>query len=138
MVTTLFDAGYFHSIGIQKLPNCDEQEESLFDEAERHRKGQCISSRTIIELFKLNQMEERTARIDAYLSDSMSSEERKDFEQQLETDPELKKEVELQKKTFALLEAAAFIETKEKFVQSINRNQADQLVEHSLKLQPCY
>ncbi|MDG1333878.1 MAG: hypothetical protein P8P74_16190 [Crocinitomicaceae bacterium] len=59
-------------------------------------------------------MDERTAKIDAYLSDSMSSEEKKAFEQQLETDVELKTEVELQRKTFALLEAAAYIETKDK------------------------
>ncbi|MFK7784848.1 MAG: hypothetical protein AB8B56_07025 [Crocinitomicaceae bacterium] len=59
-------------------------------------------------------MEERTAKIDAYLSDSMTSEERKAFEQMLATDAELKKEVELQRKTFNLLEAAAFIETKDK------------------------
>jgi hypothetical protein len=123
VVTALLDARYFYSIGIQKLPNRNEQEESLFDEAERHRKGQCISSRTIIELFKLNQMEERTARIDAYLSDSMSSEERKDFEQQLESDTALKQEVELQRKTFALLEAAAFIETKER-VRAINQQKS--------------
>ena len=68
-------------------------------------------------------MEERTAQIDAYLSDSMSSEERKEFEQQLESDAALKREVELQRKTFALLEAAAFMETKER-VRAINQQKS--------------
>lgn len=67
-------------------------------------------------------MEERTTQIDAYLSDSMSSEEKKAFEQRLETDTDLKKEVELQRKTFALLEAAAYIETKDK-IRAMNQQQ---------------
>lgn len=58
--------------------------------------------------------EQRTAQIDAYLTDSMSSEEKKAFELALENDPELKAEFDLQKKTTALLEAAAFIDTKNK------------------------
>lgn len=65
-------------------------------------------------------MEERTAQIDAYLSDSMTSEEKKAFEQELKTNSELKNEVELQRKTFALLEAAAYIETKDK-IRAINQ-----------------
>jgi hypothetical protein len=68
-------------------------------------------------------MEERTARIDAYLSDSMSSEERAAFEQELETNAELLQEVELQRKTFALLEAAAFIETKDK-IRALNQQKS--------------
>lgn len=58
--------------------------------------------------------EQRTAQIDAYLTDSMSSEEKKAFELSLENDLELKADFELQKKTTALLEAAAFIDTKNK------------------------
>lgn len=68
-------------------------------------------------------MEERTAQIDAYLSDSMSSEEKKAFEQELENDLELKEEVQLQKKTFALLEAAAYIETKDK-IRALNQKKS--------------
>lgn len=68
-------------------------------------------------------MEERTVKIDAYLSDSMSSEEKKAFEQELETDAELKQEVELQRKTFALLEAAAYIETKDK-IRAMNQRKS--------------
>lgn len=68
-------------------------------------------------------MEERTTKIDAYLSDSMTSEERKSFEQELETNADLKKEVELQRKTFALLEAAAFIETKDK-IRALNQQKS--------------
>ena len=68
-------------------------------------------------------MEERTAQIDAYLSDAMTSEEKKAFELALETDPELGKEVILQKKTFALLEAAAFIETKDK-IRALNQKKS--------------
>lgn len=65
-------------------------------------------------------MEERTAQIDAYLSDSMTSEEKKAFEAALENDIELRKELDLQKKTTALLEAAAFLETKNK-IQAMNQ-----------------
>lgn len=68
-------------------------------------------------------MKERTAQIDAYLSESMSSEERNAFEIALEKDPELKKEMILQKKTFALLEAAAFIETKDK-IRALNQKKS--------------
>ena len=68
-------------------------------------------------------MEERTAQIDAYLSDSMTSEEKKAFELALENDSELKKDFILQKKTFALLEAAAFIETKNK-IHAINQQKS--------------
>lgn len=68
-------------------------------------------------------MEERTARIDAYLSDSMTSDEKKAFELDLENNSELTKEVELQKKTVALLEAAAFIETKNK-IQALNQKKS--------------
>lgn len=68
-------------------------------------------------------MEERTAQIDTYLSGSMTSEEEKAFELALENDPELRKDVDLQKKTFALLEAAAFIETKDK-IRAINQQKS--------------
>jgi len=123
VVSALFDARYFRSIGIQKRSNCHEQEESLFDEVEGNCEGQRITSRTINELFKLNQMEKRTAQIDAYLSGSMTPEELKTFEQELETNSELKQEVDLQRKTFALLEAAAFLETKEK-VRALNQQKS--------------
>lgn len=68
-------------------------------------------------------MEERTAQIDTYLSGSMTSEEEKAFELALENDLELRKDVDLQKKTFALLEAAAFIETKDK-IRAINQQKS--------------
>ena len=66
-------------------------------------------------------MEERTAQIDDYLSDSMTLEEKKAFELALENDPELKADLTLQKKTFAILEAAAYIETKDK-IRAMNEN----------------
>lgn len=65
-------------------------------------------------------MEELTSQIDAYLSDSMTSEEKKAFEAALQHDAKLKKELDLQKKTTALLEAAAFLETKNK-IQAMNQ-----------------
>ncbi len=68
-------------------------------------------------------MEERTAKIDAYLSDSMTSEERLSFEEELSANEDLRKEVELQRKTFALLEAAAYIDTKNK-VAALNRQKS--------------
>ncbi len=68
-------------------------------------------------------MEERTAKIDAYLSDSMTSEERLSFEEELSANEGLRKEVELQRKTFALLEAAAYIDTKNK-VAALNRQKS--------------
>ncbi len=68
-------------------------------------------------------MEERTAQIDAYLSDAMTSEEKKTFELALKNDHELRKDVDLQKKTFALLEAAAFIATKDK-IRKINQQKS--------------
>lgn len=68
-------------------------------------------------------MEERTARIDAYLSDSMTSEERFAFEEEMKVNEELRNDVALQRKTFALLEAAAFIDTKNK-VMAINQQKS--------------
>ncbi len=68
-------------------------------------------------------MEERTARIDAYLSDSMTSEERSAFEKELDANEELREEVALQRKTFSLLEAAAYIETKNK-VAALNQQKS--------------
>ena len=68
-------------------------------------------------------MEERTARIDAYLSDSMSTGERLAFEEEMNNNEELRKEVMLQRKTFALLEAAAYIDLKRK-VQAINEQKS--------------
>lgn len=68
-------------------------------------------------------MEERTARIDAYLSDSMTSDERLAFEEEMNTDEALRNDVALQRKTFALLEAAAYINTKEK-VMALNRQKS--------------
>jgi hypothetical protein len=68
-------------------------------------------------------MEERTAQIDDYLSDALTSEEKIAFELALENDPELQGEVTLQKKTFALLEAAAFIETKDK-IRALNQRKS--------------
>lgn len=68
-------------------------------------------------------MEERTARIDAYLSDSMTSEDRSAFEKELDINEELRKEVALQRKTFSLLEAAAYIETKNK-VSALNQQKS--------------
>jgi hypothetical protein len=53
----------------------------------------------------------------------MSPDERKTFELELEKNPELKKEVDLQKKTFALLEAAAYIETKHK-IRALNQKRS--------------
>lgn len=67
--------------------------------------------------------EQRTAQIDAYLTDSMSSDEKKAFELALENDPELKAEFNLQKKTTALLEAAAFLATKNK-ISAINQQKS--------------
>lgn len=59
-------------------------------------------------------MEDLTTKIDLYLSGNMTMEDRLAFELALENDAELRAEVELQKKTQALLERGAYIDLKEK------------------------
>lgn len=59
-------------------------------------------------------MEELTNEIDRYLSEEMSPSELETFKKRLESDESLRGEVNLQRKTFRLLEAAAWVETKNK------------------------
>lgn len=59
-------------------------------------------------------MEDRTKRIDLYLNDGLSKADRLAFEALMEKDESLRKELELQQKTSELLEAAAWLKTKEK------------------------
>ncbi|MFT5822549.1 MAG: hypothetical protein ACI8ZM_003805 [Crocinitomix sp.] len=65
-------------------------------------------------------MEDLTTKIDRYLTDEMSEKEKQHFELELENNVLLKEELNLQKKTMALLERAAQIDLKEK-VAAINQ-----------------
>lgn len=68
-------------------------------------------------------MEELTAKIDLYLSGKMNPEEARAFENEIDSDKNLRDEVELQQKTFALLEAAAIAQTREK-VNTLNKQKS--------------
>ena len=65
-------------------------------------------------------MENLTEKIDRYLSGGMSKDEFNSFEAEIAVNEELKSEVQLQKKTGDLLEAAAWVETKNK-VEALSR-----------------
>lgn len=67
-------------------------------------------------------MEELTAKIDRYLSGEMPLNEKESFENEMSSDVNLKKAVDLQMKTGALLEKAAWIETKSKVSKLNNKN----------------
>lgn len=69
-------------------------------------------------------MEELTAKIDRFLSDKMTSEEKSAFLLEVEQNAELRQEIELQKKTTELLEAGSFIALKEK-VGSLNKKESN-------------
>lgn len=65
-------------------------------------------------------MEELTGRIDLYLKNQLSKEERSKFEEQMKKDDSLREEVRLQQKMIELLEADAWLKTKEK-IEGLNR-----------------
>lgn len=68
-------------------------------------------------------MEDLTAKIDLYLNGMLPKDEQAAFEAEIAADPKLREEVELQRKTFALLEAAAFEETRQQVAElSANNN----------------
>jgi len=62
-------------------------------------------------------MEDLTQEIDRFLSKEMNDSEYEAFTKRLETDEALRKEVDLQRKTFRLLEAAEWTKTKNQVAQ---------------------